>query len=263
MCPWWFGVALSVCSFIAVCIVDGWLVKTFKLPAGSSPAGNFKIFIPLIFLGAAAVSALTTRQRAQWFSKRARLGDLQELTWGEFEVFIEEILRKEGFLVESRGGPSPDGGVDLVARRAGKTCLVQCKHWKTRKVGVKVVRELLGVQVSDGADECSVFTSGEFTRDAEQFAQSNPSITLVTGSDLLVRLAQFKEEQQSPKLQLSPSGLPSSAEPDISDPVDRVKCPRCTNEMVLRTAKKGATPGSQFWGCSKFPSCRGTREFLS
>jgi restriction system protein len=35
-------------------------------------------------------------------------------------------------------------------------------------------------------------------------------------------------------------------------------CPKCGSSMILRTAQKGANAGSQFWGCSKFPKCRGT-----
>lgn len=34
-------------------------------------------------------------------------------------------------------------------------------------------------------------------------------------------------------------------------------CPKCGSEMILRTAKSGANAGNKFWGCSKFPSCRG------
>ncbi|MDF3131082.1 NERD domain-containing protein [Kiritimatiellaeota bacterium B1221] len=37
-------------------------------------------------------------------------------------------------------------------------------------------------------------------------------------------------------------------------------CPVCGAEMILRTAKKGPNPGSQFWGCSTFPKCRQTRS---
>ena len=33
-------------------------------------------------------------------------------------------------------------------------------------------------------------------------------------------------------------------------------CPRCGSSLVLRTAKSGQNAGSQFHGCSKFPSCR-------
>jgi restriction system protein len=34
-------------------------------------------------------------------------------------------------------------------------------------------------------------------------------------------------------------------------------CPRCGAAMVLRTSRKD---GSQFWGCPKYPACRGTRQ---
>ena len=37
------------------------------------------------------------------------------------------------------------------------------------------------------------------------------------------------------------------------------ECPLCARPMVVRTARKGEQPGSQFWGCSNFPACRGTR----
>ncbi|GAA4650007.1 NERD domain-containing protein [Kistimonas scapharcae] len=37
---------------------------------------------------------------------------------------------------------------------------------------------------------------------------------------------------------------------------DAKHCPACGNDMVLRTAKKGAHAGTAFWGCSTFPKCR-------
>jgi Topoisomerase DNA binding C4 zinc finger len=36
-------------------------------------------------------------------------------------------------------------------------------------------------------------------------------------------------------------------------------CPECRLPMVKRKARKGDNRGSQFWGCSTFPRCRGTR----
>jgi four helix bundle suffix protein len=46
---------------------------------------------------------------------------------------------------------------------------------------------------------------------------------------------------------------------DPSDPSDHIPpCPKCGKPMVLRTAKSGQNAGSQFWGCSAYPDCKGT-----
>ncbi|MBW2080878.1 MAG: NERD domain-containing protein [Deltaproteobacteria bacterium] len=34
-------------------------------------------------------------------------------------------------------------------------------------------------------------------------------------------------------------------------------CPKCVSSMVLRKTKKGPNAGKEFWGCKKFPHCRG------
>ena len=35
------------------------------------------------------------------------------------------------------------------------------------------------------------------------------------------------------------------------------RCPKCGSGMILRTAKRGANQGGKFWGCSRYPECRG------
>lgn len=37
---------------------------------------------------------------------------------------------------------------------------------------------------------------------------------------------------------------------------EELVCPRCGSKLVLRTAKKGANAGNQFYGCANFPKCR-------
>lgn len=37
------------------------------------------------------------------------------------------------------------------------------------------------------------------------------------------------------------------------------KCPHCGQAMVQRRARRGAKVGNTFWGCSRYPVCRGTR----
>ena len=70
--------------------------------------------------------------------------------------------------------------------------LVQCKQWKTRCVGVKVVREMLGVVVSRRANRGIIVTSGTFTAEARRFADDNSqTLELLDGSGLfdLIRVS--------------------------------------------------------------------------
>jgi four helix bundle suffix protein len=50
---------------------------------------------------------------------------------------------------------------------------------------------------------------------------------------------------------------------DQTDPTDQTDlkppaCPQCGGLMALRTAKTGKNTGSQFWGCTGYPECKGT-----
>ena len=62
--------------------------------------------------------------------------------------------------------------------------------------------------------------------------------------------------------QLATERLKARRANDRSDPVDQTdplpKCPQCGALMALRTAKSGKNAGSQFWGCTKYPDCKGT-----
>src|ERR1700687_2619822 len=45
------------------------------------------------------------------------------------------------------------------------------------------------------------------------------------------------------------------------DSVDPPNCPTCNSAMVIRTAHRGSNQGSKFWGCPRYPNCRGMRPF--
>jgi hypothetical protein len=58
--------------------------------------------------------------------------------------------------------------------------------------------------------------------------------------------------------------MPESREepvPDLAAVVEpsTPSCPTCSATMVRRQAKSGANAGEAFWGCSRFPACRGTK----
>jgi four helix bundle suffix protein len=62
----------------------------------------------------------------------------------------------------------------------------------------------------------------------------------------VARLAERERRQKNPT--------------DRSDPTDLIKnCPLCAKLMTLRTARQGKHAGTQFWGCTGYPACKGTR----
>jgi len=61
-------------------------------------------------------------------------------------------------------------------------------------------------------------------------------------------------------LQAQPSRAEVTASSVEVEP-QRPACPKCGDSMILRTAKKGANKGDQFWGCSAYPRCYGSREY--
>jgi restriction system protein len=164
----------------------------------------------------------------------------------------------QGYQVVETGGGGADGGVDVVLSRPGKnggeTFLVQCKQWRALKVGVDVVRELYGVMAARGATGGFVVTSGRFTDDAVSFA-SGRNVTLVDGPKLLALIQQAKAGAVQPATRAGAT----KASPLSTAPAQATTCPLCAKPMVRRTAKRGANAGGEFWGCTGYPPCRGTR----
>jgi four helix bundle suffix protein len=50
---------------------------------------------------------------------------------------------------------------------------------------------------------------------------------------------------------------------DESDKQGDPTCPRCGKPMKLRTVRQGAKAGRQFWGCTGYPDCEGTKPVFS
>jgi len=150
--------------------------------------------------------------------------------------------------VTPRGGSTADGGVDLNVRHvSGERLIVQCKHWRNRRVGVKPLRELWGVLPDENADGAVFITSGSFSADALAFA-TGKRLELIDGTKLRTIIAAVKRAGAAER---ATAPAPAAAVP---------QCPRCGSPMVLRTATRGANAGEKFWGCSTYPGCRGTRR---
>lgn len=160
------------------------------------------------------------------FERHSGAATINDLHWREFESLLAEAFRRQDFMVEHIGRDGPDGGIDIRLNKAGAVTLVQCKHWKRRQVGVQVVRELLGVVTSEGAQSGIVVTSGQFTTEATDFAAKNP-IRLIDGRELVQMIS---EAQKSGRIKSVAAPVGTSGSPEsvgevaaTSDPL----CPQC------------------------------------
>lgn len=258
--PWWAGVMLAV---VAYGVFHSLATQSNVVPTDLKGMGAFagkelwrvlasffQYIVPVAFLvgaGVSAVRAARARRLHADVSRAPSRGALEAMSWREFEELVGETFRRRGFAVERRGGNGPDGGVDLALRLGGDSYLVQCKQWKARSVGVATVRELFGVMAAEGAVGGFVVASGGFTAEARRFAEGR-AIELVATHALLAMVQSGNISEPVTPADNQPAVLPS--------PV----CPQCAAPMELRTARRGANPGQQFWGCLRYPECRGTRN---
>jgi len=243
MLPWWSLMILSSLVYLSKYLI------TFH----TSP-NNFLMapeqMMTTIMSGAlfviAILSAFNTWRKGDLLERQQGIRSIRSISWQEFEELVGEAYKRKGYSVTETGGGGADGGVDLILKRGDENLLVQCKHWKIDKVGVKVVRELFGVVAAEGASGGIIISSGTFTQEAIDFARGK-TLELVNGSDLVKLVAEVQKKQTA------------SA---VLKPKDNI-CPLCGKQMVLRTAKKGSNVGEKFWGCSAFPKCRGTRQYIA
>jgi restriction system protein len=175
---------------------------------------------------------------------------LYALEWKRFEIVCAGYFEQLGFRAQvAREGA--DGGVDIHLYADGSSTpdmVVQCKAWKVYTVGVKPIRELLGVMTAAGVGEGIFVTTGSFTREARNFADGK-NIHLIDGDGLLAKIAAISPEEQAALLQLATEG-------DFTTPT----CASCGVKMTERVSTKS---GEAFWGCVNFPRCRCTLRFAS
>ena len=253
--PWWCHLILAVLVWpLSALLVDYFgsaaPASTVRLVLAQVLAQLIPLAAPilaLVFCSLFAISAFRCWRRGKLFRSQTSLQSVRNLSWRNFERYVGEIYRRKGYVIEETGFGGADGGIDLIVRKNDAKFLVQCKTWRTKKVGVHVVRELLGVVEEHGAAGGKLVISGEFTADAWKYAEQ-PKLELIDGEKLVSLVGRMKG------MSVSPEGEEASLT-DLGAP----SCPRCDSPMVERTAKKGRYAGQTFWGCSRYPNCKGIR----
>jgi|LSQX01.1.fsa_nt_gb restriction system protein len=262
--PTWVGPLLIGGFYVLVRYgIPRWLSADGSM-MGQMIAGlsrSFAPFVTVILVIIWLTAEVWKWERRRLADRQTSLDSLRALDWHDFELLVGEAYRRQGYEVSETGGGGADGGVDLMLTRGTRKVAVQCKQWRQRQVGVKVVRELYGVTQSQGYEGSRgvVVSCGDFTDDARRFAAQN-SVELVDGPALLALVKSVQSPAPSvaaPSSVSEPDPVPAASEPD---PDAAPSCPLCGRQMVLRTARRGARAGSQFWGCPGYPACRGTQE---
>ena len=259
--PWWVGVLIALLLFVGLRMfaqMEDPALANGKMPTGFLAVAFLKGIaefaqwvLPLAVLLGATASAMKQRKRHSLHTRVAENGTrvgLVQMSWKEFEHTVGEYFRRRGFAVAEtvRGA---DGGVDLVLSKGSDRYLVQCKQWRARSVGVEKVRELYGVMSSWRAAGGFVVTSGTFTMEAKRFA-AGTEIELIEGDALVAAIG---HQAGRPVVRFT------AASGVVEAPHIAPQCPKCESEMVRRTARVGANAGQAFWGCSRYPGCKGTR----
>jgi ssDNA-binding Zn-finger/Zn-ribbon topoisomerase 1 len=177
-------------------------------------------------------------------SSREMADRLRQIDWYQFEKLIEALYAEKGYHVERSGGAHPDGGVDLVLRpqRGGNTIIVQCKHWKARNVGVRVIRELLGARTVTKATRAIIITLRGYHPMARSLA-TEQQVELMEEATLVDWIESHRSRPSWPRIEACLNSMEK-------------RCPRCESPMVERTVRKGPRKGERIWGCLAFPRCR-------
>ena len=242
--PWWVSVVVSAIVYVALSfIIPSFLSENLFTKGIAVGLPLIAPYIAFLFLMPAPISAWNAWRKRQLLDNQTGIRSIRDLNWKQFEELVGEAYRRKGYRVIENHQLGADGGVDVRLEKDGFTHLVQCKHWKTQKVGVSTIREMFGLMAVEKAAGVIVITSGDFTEEAKAFARDKP-IGLIDGKQLVSLIGQ------------APSSIQYSRSEQAKVPM---YCPRCGNGMVLRTAKKGANVGSRFYGCSSFPKCRFTQ----
>ncbi len=167
-----------------------------------------------------------------------------DIEWRRFEAVCERLFAQSGLKTESQSHGS-DGGVDVWMysdHAVGPVSIAQCKHFRTREVDVKLMREFFGVMTSHKLQRGTFVTTSTFTAEAQKFANQN-GINAMDGDKLLKLIATRTPAQQNELLDIAYEG-------EYSIPT----CASCGIKLVKK---------AKFWGCRNFPRCHTKIYFKS
>ena len=129
------------------------------------------------------------------------------------------------------------------------------KHVDFLLCNPQTIRPILGIELDDKSHQRADRQARDRFVD-EVFAAAKLPIAHITVRQGYPseKLNQYLRE----KVIAPPQADSKPGEPDAQkESSEAPACPQCGAEMVKRTAKTGVNKGKVFWGCSRYPRCRG------
>lgn len=95
----------------------------------------------------------------------------RKMTGRQFEEYCAVYLKKRGFKKVTLTKATGDQGVDILARRWGRTYAIQCKLYQ-KPVGNAAVQQSYAGMQHYSCDRALVMTNSTFTKSARELAES-------------------------------------------------------------------------------------------
>lgn len=195
-----------------------------------------------------------TRAAGDLFQTELRLVNLARASLGDLRVSYEDFLRQRGLRQWTHEEPQAQAIRALALRgptsASDRTGLHDYAIWLETTAPGLVANAIICLihQANDLLHQQTRVPEPAFsTADSTQECQSEPNAS--------ARIPENLRQSTTDPIRAESATRPTSAYiPGAPG------CPKCGKIMALRTVRKGTRPGSQFWGCSAFPNCKGVRN---
>ena len=176
-----FIVVMLVVPFLLRIPVARLLQETGAMEAGEelTYAYDISVFLTvvlfLLFLSRKRFAAIRQRRRAARAARRERdrirSSYVLNLDPYEYEEYVAEELRSEGFTNVDTTPKSGDYGADVLAYDGDRRVCVQCKRYAPgHLVGVKAVQEIYSAKDYYGCDDAYIYTTSDYSPAAVEMA---------------------------------------------------------------------------------------------
>ena len=208
--------------------------------------GNLSLVITIFVISMVVLFAIGLLLRSNRKKKIITSGidEIDKMDGKTFEKLLLEYFLKMGYKGKLTSEYA-DYGADLLLVKDNLKYVVQVKRWN-QKVGLKAIQEAVASIKHYKADKGIVITNSFFTGNAKELAKSN-AVELWDRNKLIYNMSQAKGQAMTANIQNENSKV------NAAD-----TCPRCGSDVVLKNGKRG-----KFIGCSGFPKCRYSRDYIS